>query len=112
MKKSSMKPLNQAPLENLPSFTDAESRVFTKIGKDVYIGREKMTDVMRSLFRDEAKNMQTMRLWEVLNDSVIYEAYDLALRQSTDFDQVMFAKSLKHWSHFIMNVIRILSQED
>jgi hypothetical protein len=93
-----------------------ESSVFTEIesgpNKGIYIGKEKIPNVLRSLLRDESKNIQTTRLWEIMNASVINEAYNLALMQSTDFEQVNFAKALKHWSFFMMNVMKILEKND
>lgn len=70
-----------------------------------------MVPQIRSLLRDEAKNLQNTRLWEILNASVINEAYNLALIQSKDFNNVQFAKALKHWNHFMLNAIYLLSKE-
>ncbi len=98
--------------QSTPKFLHVEKRVFTILPDGrMFIGQEKITDQLHSLLRDEAKNLQTMRLWEILNASVINEAYNLALIQSKDFDSVQFAKGLKHWSHFMMNVIHILAKE-
>lgn len=109
MKKQSRQ---QPQSEELPTFLEVESRVFTQVGKDIYIGRDKVDATLRSLLRDEAKNLQTTRLWEILNASVVNEAYNLALIQSTDFEQVLSAKMLKHWAHFMLNVIHLLAKED
>jgi len=99
------------PSEESPKFLDVESRVFTQVGKDVYIGRDRIDAALRSLLRDEAKSLQAMRLWEILNASAVNEAYNLALIQSADFDSVKFAKALKHWSFFMMNAVALLAKE-
>lgn len=112
MKKKSSQTLSDQDLSDaLPKFLDAQSRVFTLNKGQMYIGRDLITPQLRSLLRDEAKNLQTTRLWEILNASVINEAYMLALNQSTDFDSVRFAKALAHWSTFMMNTIHLLSKE-
>ena len=113
MKKSSQTSSKQDQSEkSTPKFLDIESSVFTVVGKDIYIGKEKIPNVLRSLLRDESKNIQATRWWEILNASAINEAYNLALMQSTDFEQVSFAKALKHWSFFMMNVLKILEKVD
>lgn len=94
-----------------PKFLDIESKVFTQIGKDIYIGRDRIDSTLRSVLRDEAKNLQTTRLWEILNASITNEAYNLALIQSKDFDEVTSAKMLKHWVFFMINVLHQLSKE-
>lgn len=96
--------------DQLPTYLDVESRVFTKVGEDIYIGKNKIEPALRSVLRDEAKNLQSSRLWEILNASAINEAYNLALIQSKNFDEVTSAKMLKHWSFFMINVIHKLSK--
>jgi hypothetical protein len=112
-KKKSPQLQDQDHLEDLiRSYSDIERHIFSKIGSDIYIGKDKVQPALRSLLRDESKNIQAMRLWEVLNASIINEAYDLALRQSQNFEQVQFAKALKHWSFFMMNVLNLLAKND
>ncbi len=108
MKKLSQK---QQKLDQLPHFLDVESRVFTKVGENIYIGRDKVDATLRSVLRDEAKNLQTTRLWEILNASVINEAYLWALDLSKDMELVTSAKMLKHWSFKMMEIIALLAKE-
>jgi len=95
-----------------PSYSSLEDSVFTVVKGKIYIGKTEIESTLRSVLRDEAENLNSSRLWEILNASVINEAYNLALIHSTDFDQVQFAKALKHWGHFMMNVIHVLSKKD
>ncbi len=101
--------------EEVPSFTDIESRVFTSQGGSIFVGTEKVTEALRSTLRDEAEYIANSRLWEVLNASVVNESYRLALIQSGgsgDVEKdVQFAKALHHWGHFMRNVIHILRQK-
>jgi len=110
-KKKSPQQQDQDQLEESPKFLDLESRVFSVINGKMYIGREEIPPTLRSLLRDEAVNIQATRLWEIMNASVINEAYNHALLSSTDFNQVQFAKALKHWSHFMINVMHLLSKK-
>ena len=100
------------PLEESPSFTDIESRVFTIKNGQIYIGTTLIDSTMRSLLRDEAENLKNTRLWEILNASIINESYNLALIQSKNFEEVTSAKMLRHWAHFMLNVIYLLSKRD
>lgn len=108
--KPSQSEVQSPSLDQLPNFLDIESRVFTQVGNDIYIGKDKIDQTLRSVLRDEAKNIQSSRLWEILNASAINEAYNLALIQSKNFDEVTSAKMLKHWSFFMVNVIHTLSK--
>ena len=111
MKKKSQPASVQDQSEVFPKFLDIESRVFTEHKGEIYIGTDKIEATLRSLLRDEAENLQKTRLWEILNASVLNEAYNLALLQSKNFDEVVSAKMLKHWSHFMLNVIHKLAKK-
>jgi len=111
MKKLSQKSQKLEDLEELPKFLDLESRVLTVVGNNIYIGKDKVDPILRGLLRDEAKSLQTTRLWEILNASVINEAYNLALLQSKNFEEVVSAKMLKHWSFFMLNMMTVLTKE-
>lgn len=110
--KTQLKQLQEAFGESedtVPHFLSVESRVFT-CAKDgtIYIGKEKITNDLKATLKDDARFFEKSRLWEILNASAINEAYNLALLQSKDFEQVQFAKALKHWTHFMLNVIHTL----
>lgn len=110
-KKKSLPPPVLDQSVEFPKFLDVESAVFTLYKDNMFIGRELITPQLRSLLRDEAKSLQSTRLWEILNASVINEAFTLALNQSQNFDNVQFAKAMYQWSKFIMNVMNILAKE-
>lgn len=95
----------------LPKFTDVESHVFTEHGGAIYIGKEKITEQLRGVLRDEAEYIQKSRLWEVLNATVTNEAYTIALIQSANYEHVLNAKQLHHWAHVMRNVIHILAKK-
>lgn len=66
---------------------------------------------MRELLREQARYITTSQLWEVFNAAIINEAADLALVQSTSFDDVAFAKALHHWGHVFRNAMFMLMKE-
>lgn len=103
--------MKEAQSERLPSFTEVEQHVFAERGGNVFIGGIEVTPQLRSTLRDEAEYIQSSRLWEVLNASILNEAYDIALIKSKDFDQVLSAKLLHHWAHFMRNVIHTLAKK-
>lgn len=110
-KKSSPSSPNPDLLDSsLPSFLEIQSKVFKEEKGKIFIGGHETDPALRSLLRDEAEALQKTRLWEILNASVLDEAYNLALLQSQDWTAVQFAKSLKHWSHFMINVIHKIAK--
>ena len=111
MKKKSQKLPKSDQSEDFPSFLDIESRVFTEYKGNIYIGKDKIDATLRSVLKDEAKNLQVSRLWEILNASVINEAYRLGLNQSQNWDNVLYAKALYEWSKFMLNVIHTLAKD-
>lgn len=85
-------------------------RIFNVQGGVVFIGGRPVTPEIRSLLRDEAKYLQQTQLWEVLSASLVNEAIDMALFQSSEWDHVLAAKQLHHYTHFVRNVIHTLSK--
>ncbi len=111
-KKSQPLPNQDLLASSVPSYTEIQDHVFSVRKDGLYLGGNKIEPTLRSLLKDDAETIKNSRLWEILNASLLNEAFDLALIQSTDFEQVQFAKALKHAQHFILNVIFILSKKD
>lgn len=97
--------------EKLPDFASIEARVFTEFKGDIYLGREKVSDDLRGVLRDEAEYFLRSRLWEVIQASIEQEAINLALIQSAQWDHVLSAKQLHHYRHFVNNVIHKLAKK-
>lgn len=99
-------------METLPDFREIEDRVF-HVAKDgtIFVGREGLTEDIRSVLRDEAEYIKNSRLWEIVSASIEQEAIELALLQSSNFDHVLSAKQLHHFRHFVNNVIHILAKK-
>lgn len=100
--KTQNQPISQ---EELEEYSDYEQKVFREVKGTIYIGQHEITEQMRGILRDQSENLLTTQLWEILHASVVNEAYEIALKQSANFDQVQFAKALHHWAHFMRNVI-------
>lgn len=111
MKNKAQVPPDLAQSEALPKFSEIKAHVFREGKGTLFLGSEEITPALRSVLRDEAEYIKNSRLWEILNASVIDEAYNLALIQSKDFDHVEFAKAMKHWSVFMNTVIQKLANK-
>ena len=101
--------MNQDQSETFPNFKDIESRVFTEYKGSIYIGTEKIKPEFRDLLKEQSKYFKTSQLYEVLKATIINESSNLALIQSTNFEQVQFAKSLYHWMSVLDNMMKRLT---
>lgn len=110
MKNKSPKLSKLEELPPLPNMQEIESRIFEEIGGEIFIGGEKVNAQMRGVLREQAKYLQTSNLWEILNATIINETFDMALRQSQDFEAVRSAKMLYHWNHVLKNFIYVLGK--
>lgn len=97
--------LNLDQLEKSRTFLEAKKNIFSEQNGEIYIGGERISPQIRELLRDQSKNFQTTQLWEILQASILNEAYNLALVQSQNFDHVQFAKALSHWGKFMERVL-------
>ncbi len=104
---NSQKPILQ---DQLPPFNSIEDRIFSEEKGEIYIGKEKISPEMRDLLKEQARYFSTSHLYEVLKSTIVNEAYDIALGQSTDFDQVRFAKALYHWHFVFENMMQRLTK--
>jgi hypothetical protein len=97
-----------------PKFLSLEDNVFYQHPKTkkIYIGKTEISAELASVLQRDAEVFLNSRLFSVLNASIVNESYDLALKQSTDFDQVKSAKMLHHWNFFLIKMIIALSKVD
>lgn len=97
--------------EQLLTFNSIEDRVFSEKKGKIYIGKEEIKADIKELLKDQAKWLQTSQLYEILRATIINESYNAALIQSTDFDQVKFAKALYHWQFVLDNMLLRLTSK-
>ncbi len=89
--------MQQDPSEGSVDFAELSKRVFElSTGGILYIGGNKPTDQQRALLKDQATNFLTTQLWEVISATLRNEAATLALKKSTTWDHVTFAKALDY----------------
>jgi hypothetical protein len=93
-----------------PLFTSLESKIFTENKGKIYIGKEEIKPKMKEILKSQAQIFQTSHLYEILRATIINESYDIALRQSKDFDEVKFAKALYHWQYVLDNLLSMLTK--
>ena len=96
-------------LESKVEFGSFEDRIFYKDGEKIYLGRKLMPQVMRETLRDEAKYFANSNLLEVLNATVINEAFSLSM-QASNHDHTEYAKALYYWNTIIQKTISALSK--
>ena len=101
--------LVQSPHSDL-NFTDSERRVFSVVKGKIYIGGEEIKPDLLDVLKQQARTFKISEFYEVFSASVLNEAYDLALKQSTNWDHVQFAKALKHWHYFLDNMFETLTK--
>lgn len=96
--------------EQLPTFSNIEDRVFSEKKGKIYIGKEEIKADVRELLKDQSNWLQSSQWYEIFRATILNEAFDIALNQSTDFDQVRFAKAMKHWQLVMDNILLRLTQ--
>lgn len=89
---------------------ETEQRVFRQQTDGLYIGTDKIDNVLRSVLRDEAVYILNSRIWEVLNATIVNEASSLALKNSMNWDHVLSAKQLYYWQQAMEKIIKKLAQ--
>ena len=99
--------LSQTP-SPLSDFNEISKRVFDV--KNLTLGGEPIGADMLDILREEAKYFERSQLWEILNASILNEASNLALHQSTNWEHIKYAKALNNWSFFFKNVVHRLSK--
>lgn len=91
------------------SIVGLESLVFVEKNNVIYIGGEAITEQMRSLLRDQAKQLQSSNLYEIINATATDEAHRLFL-QSGNMDHVQYAKALIYWNKVLVKMINALAK--
>ena len=109
-KEESLTSTTPEELESSPNFTTIESHIFTEHNGDVYLGKEKLSQEMRDLLREQARYIERSNLWEIVNATIVNEAYDISLKQSKDFDEVRTAKMLHHWAFVMRKMMTLLAK--
>lgn len=113
MKKKSSLPKCAAPLPISVDFKALEERVFKKDEKTgvISIGGKPLTVEMSGLYKDQAANLLTTQLWEVIEATVVSEAFSLSLKSSLNWEHVQFAKALDYWHTIVSKTLVTLAKQ-
>jgi hypothetical protein len=84
--------------------------VFEKKNGVVYMGGVLIDEDLLDTIEQQARDWKTSQLYEIIQSTCINEAIDCALIQSTDFEAVVAAKMLYHWSLKFKDIIDILAK--
>jgi len=90
-------------------FIVLEKKIFRQEGEKIYIGGILITEQMRSLLRDQAKNFQTTNLFEIISSTVTNEASNLLLQSST-LEHLQYGKALHYWNKILIKTINALAK--
>ena len=85
-------------------------RIYKEENGKILIGGEEIKADIRSLLKDQAKYIETSQFYEILNATIINEAFNLGVLQSKDFDNVQFGKALVYTNNIIKKMIKGLSK--
>ena len=103
--------MDQSETSQFPSFTDSESRVFTEFKGKYYIGKEEIQPEVLSILKDQARSFKSTQLYEVLKATLQNEASNLALIQSTKWEDINYAKALWHVQYVLDNLLNKLDKK-
>lgn len=99
----------EEPEKSQVDFTSLEKKVFLQKGTSIYIGGELVNDQLRSVLHDEAKNLQTTHLFEIINATIVNEAFNLAMQAGT-LEHIQYAKALSYWNTILNKLVNGLAK--
>ena len=92
------------------NFYDIVNRIFREDKGTLYIGEVTISEEMRNQLRDEAQMIVRTDFWEIFNATLLNEAANISLIQSTDWNHIVTAKMLHHWVHVMRTMLKTLSK--
>src|ERR1035437_2729131 len=100
-----MKHLIPTFMDQSPTFLSLESKVFTEHKGKIYIGKEEIKPELLAILKEQAKYLESSQIYEILNATIINEANNMALIQSTEWEHILSAKMLHHWNYVLRNMV-------
>ncbi len=88
---------------------ELEKSIYLEDKGKFYIGGELVTEQMRGILRDQAKNFQTSNLFEIIDATIINEASNLFL-QAGNMEHLQYAKALHYWNNILKKMLNALSK--
>ena len=96
---------------SIPINFDALSKgIFSEKGNVLFIGGEPIKSEIKEVLKDQAEYLKTSQLYEILLATLKNEAGNLALIQSKDWDNVLYAKAMHHNIYVFENLIKCLTK--
>lgn len=87
------------------------SNTFLEKEGKFFVGGEEIPKQLELMLRDEASLFLNTRLWDILYSTITAEAYDIALKKSGDFNQVLFAKALDYSMDGLRKILITLAKK-
>lgn len=78
----------------------------------IYLGSQKITDAeVRSLVA-EAKALESMRLWSIINETIRQRAFEKGWNSSTTMEQLNTAKTMYHVLDVQNSIVKIIRRKE
>lgn len=99
-------------LETLPkvNFNDLAQNVFSEKNGKIYFGGEEIRPEILSVFKDQARNLKTMELYESIIATLKDEAAKVAVIRSNNWDDIQYSKALWHVAFVLENIVYSLTK--
>jgi hypothetical protein len=92
------------------NFEELSKKVFSLKGGSILIGGQPIKPEYKEALKDQANYFLTSNLYDLLKTTLTNESADIALVQSTNYEQVQFAKALYHCQFVLDNLIKCLTK--
>ena len=103
-------PQDQSEKLQTINFDILSKRIFSEKGNILLIGGEEIKPEVLEILKDQANYLKTSQLYEVLLATWKTEAANLALIQSKDWNNVLYAKAMHHNIYVLENFVKCLTK--
>ena len=91
------------------NLVNLQKNLFLEKNGKFFLGGEEIKGDILSLLKDEARYIEKSQLWELLHAAVLNEAARSAF-ESSNWENVQFAKALKYYDTIIRNILSSLTK--
>lgn len=92
-------------------FDTLENRVFLKKNDKIFIGQNQISDELHNLLHRQAIDFQHTDLYDILHQTTVKEARDMAILRAKNYEESRDAQMLYHWHTFTKNIIDNLANK-
>lgn len=79
--------------------------IYESKGK-VFLGKDEITEQEKRSLNAEAKALESMRLWSILNETIKQLSYERGWRDSVNMEQLNTAKIMYHVLHTQQSIVK------